>query len=76
MQAGIYDKVIDVVNFPVVEQRYFDMPFPSRHYPHEMKTLAFHGLDFFMRIQQNYSEELIKEFFATIYFQRNEVRTM
>jgi hypothetical protein len=76
MQEDIYDQVINALKFPVVEQRSFDMEFLRRHYPHEMTKLVVHGIDLLMQINHNYSEELIKEFFATIYFHNDEARTM
>jgi len=76
MQEDIYDQVIDALKFPVVEQCSFDMEFLYRHYPHEMTKLVVHGIDLLMQINHNYSEELIKELFATIYFHNDEARTM
>jgi hypothetical protein len=55
---------------------HFNIPLLEKYYPHEMGVLKFHGIDKLMVIQQDYSEDLIKEFFATVYFSDEIRKTM
>jgi hypothetical protein len=76
MHEDIYQQIIQAFKGPVVEQCHFNVPFLQQHYPHEMGVLQFHKIDHFMAIQQDYCEELIKEFFATVYFSDDVRKTM
>jgi hypothetical protein len=76
MQYEIYDTLICGLQNPVVEQKYFDVDFLRAHYPDVMEVLTFHGLDKLMALKVNYSPELVNKFFTTIYFHKDEVRTM
>lgn len=68
MYEDIHRQIYCTFKGPVVEQRHFNVSFLAEHYPHEMKVLQFHEIDRFMAIRQDYSLDLIKEFFATVYF--------
>jgi hypothetical protein len=76
IQNEIYDSLIDSLQFHVVEQSWFDLEFLHTDYPDAMEVLTFHGLDKLMGLKVNYSPELIKEFFATMYFHKDEEKTM
>jgi hypothetical protein len=76
MQFEIYDSIICSFQYPVVVQQHFDLDYLHEYYSDAMEVLEFHGQDKLMSRKVDYSPELIKEFFAMVYFHKDEEKTM
>ena len=72
----MYHFVIGKVQNLVVPQQYFDVPTLKAQFPNVIQLCEFHDLVKLMEIRKDYSEELIKEFFSTVYFHKDVARTM
>jgi hypothetical protein len=76
MHNSIYDEIINQFSNPVVTQQFFDVVLLRNSFPEVMEIATFHGLDKLMATKCDYYIELIKEFFATVYFHPDSAFTM
>lgn len=76
MHMAMYHFVIGKAQSPVIPQQWFNVAALKKDYPQAIQLCEFHDLIKLMKLRKNYSEELIKEFFSTVYFHKDVARTM
>ena len=76
MHQVMYEFVISRKENTYVPQQFLDVPWFRQNYPETMEILEFHNLQGLMGRHKDFNIELIKEFFATVYFHSDAANTM
>ena len=76
MHEAMYAFVFSEFAHPHCPAVYFDVEQARVDWPDIMELMDFHGLTPLMSVRDSFSPELVKEFYATVYFSQEGPRTM
>ena len=76
MHEVVYHSVVCKLKNPYVPQFHFDMEMLRKSKPDVMELMDFHGISLLMNCDIPFSPELLREFYATVYFSEEKPRSM
>ena len=76
MHEAIYEFILSEFAHPHCPDVYFDVDQARIDWPDVMELMDYHGLTYLMTVRDSFSPDLVKEFFATVYFSKESPRTM
>ena len=76
MHELVYNNVVCSLKNTYVPQHYFDVDMLRKSRPDVMELMDYHGISLLMNCDIPFSPELLREFYATVYFSEVGPRTV